>query len=103
MLLDTYSTVYLWIGSKVTENEKTSSLDLAAKYIAACAEVDGRSVDTIFVKIMAGKEPAMFTCHFSGWVHNASKAFIDPYEAKLAAIKASQSKVLHSNCMRYCM
>ena len=93
MLLDVVSEVYLWIGSQANENEKREASALAAKYVEACAATDGRDVDTPVTTVAAGAEPRMFTCHFIGWDDSSKagggKAFVDPYEAKLAAARAA--------------
>ena len=72
MLLDVVSEVYLWVGSQANENEKREATALAAKYVAACSETDGRDVDTPITSVAAGAEPPMFTCHFIGEVDRAS-------------------------------
>lgn len=90
MLLDVVAEVFLWVGSQANENEKREARVLASKYVAACAETDGRDVDTPVTSVAAGAEPPMFTCHFIGWdASKAGKGFVDPYEAKLAAARAA--------------
>lgn len=67
-----------------------TAAELAQRYIASCAETDGRDVDTPIVTVIPGSEPPMFTCHFIGWdASKAGKTFVDPYQAKLAALKAA--------------
>ena len=87
-LLDTYTSVYVWVGSLSTEEEKTKSFDVAKKFIEEAD--DGRSKDASIVKIAAGEEPSMFTAHFVGWDPEYSKkqAFKDPYQE---ALKVSTS------------
>lgn len=63
-LLDTFNTVYVWVGSLSTEEEKSKSMDAAKKFIEEAN--DGRSKDASIVKIAAGEEPSMFTGHFVG-------------------------------------
>ena len=43
------------------------------------------------MKVRAGFEPALFTAHFRGWDYDAPPAFVDPYEAKLAALQAREA------------
>ena len=61
------------------------ALTTAAEY----AKANGYSEDVATVIVHSGSEPGMFTCNFLGWDAEASKKFVDPYEAKLAAAMAS--------------
>jgi hypothetical protein len=63
-LLDTYNSVYVWVGSLSTEDEKSKSLVVARQYIDEAN--DGRSKDASIIKVAAGEEPPMFTAHFAG-------------------------------------
>eukprot|EP00735_Rhodelphis_limneticus_P008799 TRINITY_DN2282_c0_g2::TRINITY_DN2282_c0_g2_i1::g.6851::m.6851 TRINITY_DN2282_c0_g2::TRINITY_DN2282_c0_g2_i1::g.6851 ORF type:complete len:838 (-),score=368.98,sp/O75366/AVIL_HUMAN/40.36/0.0,Gelsolin/PF00626.17/1.1e-17,Gelsolin/PF00626.17/3.6e-16,Gelsolin/PF00626.17/2.5e-10,Gelsolin/PF00626.17/4.5e-18,Gelsolin/PF00626.17/2.1e-09,Gelsolin/PF00626.17/3.1e-09,VHP/PF02209.14/7.7e+03,VHP/PF02209.14/8.2e-14,Viral_helicase1/PF01443.13/0.15 TRINITY_DN2282_c0_g2_i1:57-2528(-) len=92
MLLDTYNEVFVWVGSQANETEKKEAVDVARKYVAQMSSAggDGRDADTPILRIQAGQEPKMFTCHFLGWDPAQTKVFVDPYQAKLAALKASQ-------------
>jgi hypothetical protein len=86
MLLDTYSQVFLWIGSSATEEEKSKSLTFAQDYINAASTTDGRSKNTAIVKVYSNQEPSFFKCHFLAW-DNASKSdFVDPYAKRRASI-----------------
>ena len=42
------------------------------------------------MQVEAGAEPSMFTCNFLGWVDGATAAYVDPYEAKLALLRAER-------------
>ena len=95
MLLDVTNEVFLWCGLGANENERVEARTLAAAYVAACAERDGRDPECPVNEIRSGAEPPAFTCHFIGW--DGSKGlgrggpgggFVDPYEAKLAAARA---------------
>jgi hypothetical protein len=89
MLLDVFTSVMLWVGSQSNEQEKKSALETAQAYIRGAN--DGRDEDCSLMMIKAGNEPPMFSMHFIGWdpeLANKNK-FIDPYEAKLAAMKAA--------------
>lgn len=83
MMLDTVSTVYLWIGEQSNPNERKEAMEIAAGYVKACGEVDGRDADTPIVQVSSGAEPAMFTCNFAGWDASPKSKFVDPYQAKL--------------------
>jgi len=94
MLLDVTSTVYLWIGTGATENEKSSAQQLAERYIAAASAADGRSADTPVVLVRAGAEPPMFTCHFIGWDATKRAAFVDPAAARQSSLAEEAAKEL---------
>ncbi len=91
-LLDTYTQLFVWIGSQSTEEEKSKASDFAAQYIR---EVDdGRDANIPIIRINAGQEPAMFTSHFLAWdaEYTAKRVFKDPYQAKLDALAAEKAK-----------
>jgi hypothetical protein len=96
MLLDTFTSVMLWIGSQANETEKNSALKTAAAYIKGAN--DGRDDDCSLMVIKAGSEPPLFSMHFLGWdaeLFNKNK-FVDPYEKRLAAMKASNPKAVEN-------
>jgi len=93
MLLDVTSTVFLWIGRASTANEKAEADALAQRYVASAAACDGRDAETPVVKVCAGEEPAMFTCHFLGWDPKKAEGFRDPSlqrEAERAAAEQAR-------------
>jgi hypothetical protein len=55
----------------------------------------GRDVSTPIIRVNAGSEPSLFSQFFLGWdpERTSRNKFVDPYEAKLAALKASKAKV----------
>jgi hypothetical protein len=87
-ILDTYTNIFVWIGDEANEQEKTKSEESAKAYISA----KGYSGDTAITMIKSGKEPLIFTANFLAWDSTAKKKFLDPYEAKLAAIEAANPK-----------
>jgi hypothetical protein len=89
MLLDVFTNVMLWVGSQSNEQEKKAALETAQAYIVGAN--DGRDADCSLMMIKAGNEPPMFSMHFLGWDGELAEKnkFIDPYEAKLAAMKAA--------------
>jgi len=92
--LDTYSELYVWVGDKSNDTEKKMAFQTAIEYIENAG--DGRSNDTPIIKVVAGHEPKLFTCHFLGWDPIRAAAKEDPAEAKLRAAKgvgASPSSV----------
>jgi len=83
-LLDVYTTLFLWIGSQANESEKKAAEATVAKYI----EKQKMDPETPIITVKSGNEPEMFQANFLGWDESKKKVFVDPYEAKLAALKA---------------
>jgi len=50
------------------------------------------SEDTSIITVSSGSEPPLFTSNFLGWSASATKKFVDPYEAKLAAMQKDNPK-----------
>merc|ERR1719401_3116923 len=94
MLMDASTVVFVWIGDGANEQEKREAMASAAKYIEAAAARDGRDEECPIVQISCGGEPKAFTSLFVGCdaARFESQAFMDPYEAKLAAMKAEKAK-----------
>ncbi|OQR92154.1 villin [Thraustotheca clavata] len=92
-LLDVYTSLFIWVGSGANEAEKRGATQMAHDYLHA-AKGDGRGDDTPIVMIVSGKEPSIFTCHFSGWDPKffEQSTFVDPYEAKMAKLRAEKEK-----------
>ena len=84
-ILDTFTTVFVWLGSEANEEEKRAAHSSAEEYIKAQGYAEG----TPIVAVPSGAEPSIFTCHFLGWSHEKKDAFVDPYAAKLAAVQSS--------------
>ena len=63
-ILDTFVSIYVWIGNGANEKEKQGAMDVAHKYVAAAT--DGRDPDCPIAQVKAGSEPRMFTTHFLG-------------------------------------
>jgi hypothetical protein len=86
MLLDCYTTLFLWVGSQAHSDEKKKGQAFAEQYNAQAN--DGRDPNTTTIKVHAGSEPAMFTSQFLVWDPEYTKKnkYLDPYEAKMAAI-----------------
>lgn len=79
-LLDTYTQLFVWIGSQSTQQEKDKAMAFAQQY-AASAD-DGRDPDLPIIRVTAGDEPRMFSCHFHGWddAFFSKRSFKDPYQ-----------------------
>jgi Gelsolin repeat/Villin headpiece domain len=87
MLLDTYTEVFVWVGTDAQKSEKDAAITTALDYVENAN--DGRDKDTPVLEVHPGVEPPMFTCHFLGWDPEKASDFADPYAAKLAALKES--------------
>eukprot|EP01099_Mayorella_cantabrigiensis_P000414 TRINITY_DN1191_c0_g1_i1.p1 TRINITY_DN1191_c0_g1~~TRINITY_DN1191_c0_g1_i1.p1 ORF type:complete len:857 (-),score=275.17 TRINITY_DN1191_c0_g1_i1:59-2320(-) len=83
-LLDSYNQVFVWVGDRSNEIEKALSFETAVKYVQEVG--DGRSLDTPIIKVHAGHEPHMFTCHFLGWDSVKASKKEDPVRAKLRSL-----------------
>jgi hypothetical protein len=108
-ILDIYTTVFVWIGSGSTTNEKAKASELAERFVSE--STDGRDPDVPIIRIhagmlaclntlfpmllcysVAGEEPAMFTAQFQGWTPFEASTYVDPYEAKVKALRDAQSQ-----------
>eukprot|EP00286_Rhodomonas_abbreviata_P015931 CAMPEP_0181317536 /NCGR_PEP_ID=MMETSP1101-20121128/16522_1 /TAXON_ID=46948 /ORGANISM="Rhodomonas abbreviata, Strain Caron Lab Isolate" /LENGTH=809 /DNA_ID=CAMNT_0023424939 /DNA_START=45 /DNA_END=2470 /DNA_ORIENTATION=+ len=91
-LLDTYTQLFVWIGSQSTQQEKDQAMEFAQRYVTEAD--DGRDPDLPIIRIAAGDEPAMFSCHFHAWdaEYFSKRAFTDPYQAKLDALNAANAE-----------
>lgn len=84
-LLDSLDSLFVWLGSRSSAAEREGAVQLAAAYLEAA----GRP-KTPVVTVKAGSEPLLFTSHFLGWRHDAPAPFVDPYEARLAKLRAEK-------------
>jgi hypothetical protein len=89
-LLDSFTTIWVWIGSQSNSEESTMGVEVAQAYIKQ------QKYDelTPIVRVNSGSEPPIFTCHFLGWDSSLNQAYVDPYAAKLAAIAAKEQQKL---------
>ena len=89
-LLDTYTQLFVWVGSQSNQAERDKSMVVAKDFIATAA--DGRDVDIPVISVNAGNEPDIFTAHFLPWdpEYTTKHMFVDPYQARLALAKAAQ-------------
>lgn len=66
MLLDTWTTLFVWIGDAATENEQTEAVETAKKYLDLDTTV--RSSETVpIIRIKQGSEPLSFVGFFQDW------------------------------------
>lgn len=91
MVLDTFKTIYMWIGLHSNDTEKRNAVKKAEKY--AQNLTDGRDPEQIqYVTIDPGSEPLGFRAFFPEWEESVVDEWFqpDPYQAKLAAIEAAK-------------
>ena len=91
-LTDVYTSLFVWVGAKSTEEEKKKSFDLAAKFVSEAT--DGRSPDTPVTRVVSGSEPPFFTAMFRTWdeQHAERSKFKDVYEDRLERLRAEKEK-----------
>lgn len=92
-LLDTYTSLYIWIGDGANEAEKREAVQLADEYLSL-AKSDGREDGTPVITVHCNNEPPMFTSNFLAWDASFFKQneFLDPYEARLKKLKEEKEK-----------
>ncbi|TDH65534.1 hypothetical protein CCR75_007456 [Bremia lactucae] len=92
-LLDTYTTLYVWIGSGANESERREAMTLAQKYLTL-VKSDGRDAGTPIMAVHCNSEPLLFTSHFLAWNSNlfTKNEFLDPYETRLQKLKEEKEK-----------
>lgn len=87
-ILDTYTQLFVWVGSAASREEKDKALGVAEKF--ATEADDGRDHEACsIVQVGAGTEPLLFTAHFTKWdpEHFSKSGFRDPYEEKLRSVR----------------
>mmetsp|Transcript_35945 Transcript_35945/g.55229 ORF Transcript_35945/g.55229 Transcript_35945/m.55229 type:complete len:212 (+) Transcript_35945:1909-2544(+) len=91
MVLDVYSTMYLWIGRHSNATEKKNVRAKVQKYVDNLT--DGRDKEKIqFVELEPCSEPSNFTTHFPEWEDEVSEQWLqpDPYTALQEKIAAER-------------
>jgi len=91
MILDTHRELYVWVGNNANAEEKEKSMEIALEYTQKAP--GDHSNDMCIIRIEAGNEPPMFTCHFHGWVQHKETVYEDPYEKRLRLIRESEAKL----------
>lgn len=82
MILDAYTTIYVWIGNKSNDFEKKGARKSATKYLENIKdERDKESVQ--IVEVEAGKEPPSFKVHFPEWRLDKAQKWLDADPVKL--------------------
>lgn len=92
-IIDTYSQLFLWVGTQASEDEKKKAMDTAQSFISDAD--DGRDAGTPIIRVHPGSEPDMFSTHFVSWDADYIKKnqYICPYEAKLQKLAAEKGRV----------
>ena len=77
MVLDGYSTIFIWFGIHSNKFEKKGALKKVEGYIAALS--DGRDKDSIqIVEVEPCSEPFNFTQHFPEWEDEVAEQWLQP-------------------------
>ena len=75
-ILDSYDTIYIWIGNCSNKWEQNGARKKVDQYIQGVT--DGRAKDEVIVcEIEAGKEPPDFTCSFIQWEPEVAMAWLE--------------------------
>jgi len=91
MLLDTFESVFVWIGANSTQKEKEMGKTVAQDYIKLAD--DGRSLDSPIYIVEPGAEPLQFTVFFKGWDEEVAKTGEDLYSRKLKTLHLENSVI----------
>jgi advillin len=84
MLLDAYSSIYVWIGNGSNKFEKNGAYKTANRYIESIKDDRDKSSVQI-VEVEAGREPPSFTVHFPEWRAEIAQRWLDDDPAKRLA------------------
>jgi len=76
MLLDAYSTIFVWIGAGSNKFEKNGAYKTANRYIESINDDRDKS-DVQIVEIEAGREPPSFTVFFPEWRLETAQRWLD--------------------------
>ncbi|KAI4464752.1 villin [Holotrichia oblita] len=68
MLLDAYSTIFMWMGKLSHAQDRKLSFEMALEYLRT--DPAGRDVNTPIVQVKQGNEPPIFTGFFKSWDKN---------------------------------
>lgn len=65
MLLDAWTSIFIWVGYKSNKEERTSAIQLAFDYLRT--DPNGRDEKTPIIQLKQGHEPPNFTGFFGSW------------------------------------
>jgi len=96
MLLDAYSTIFMWIGNKSNKFERNGATKTAIKYIESIN--DGRDKEEVqTVEVEAGKEMPSFSVHFPSWKQEISNKWLEENPMKIMMGGLSKKMTLTMN------
>ena len=110
MVLDAYSSIYIWIGRGANKTEKRNAQKKVDSYIQALQ--DGRKeADIQIVEVEPCHEPPSFTTHFPEWEDEVAAQWIeaDQFAAAQSKIKgesqqsaggSTQTAVVHDDSFK---
>jgi Gelsolin repeat len=81
MLLDAYSSIYVWIGHGSNKFERNGAYKTANRYIESIRDDRDKSSVQI-VEVEAGREPPSFTVFFPEWRAEIAQRWLDDDPAK---------------------
>jgi len=84
MILDAYSSIYVWIGHGSNKFEKNGAYKTANRYIESIKDDRDKSSVQI-VEVEAGREPPSFTVFFPEWRAEIAQRWLDDDPAKRLA------------------
>ena len=72
MVLDSYRTIYIWVGNNSNKFERKGAFTKVEQYLESLT--DGRSAKDIqTVSISPCSEPFLFTCNFPEWEQDVAE------------------------------
>jgi len=95
MVVDIYSTIYMWLGVKSNKIERANCLKKVEEYVEATT--DGRNKSKVqYVPVEPCSEPIAFKGIFPEWEMEVAAEWLqpDPYEAAMLAAKAEREKYM---------
>lgn len=95
MVLDFFSTVFMWLGPKSNKTERANVAKKVDDYINACT--DGRKPEKVqVVPVEPCSESIVFKAAFPEWEEDVAKAWFEPdaFEAAVIAAKAEREKYM---------
>eukprot|EP00727_Mastigamoeba_balamuthi_P014040 m51a1_g9259 hypothetical protein (1730) ;mRNA; r:56794-63009 len=90
VLVDAWSSVLLWLGSKAKDKDKKVALETASDYAKLAEQREGRAQVQV-LQVFEGKEPLIMTAYFHGWRPLAHGSSAAPSASASAAPAASAS------------
>lgn len=102
MILDSYSTIFVWVGKGANNIEKKNAAKKVETYIASL--VDGRKENDVqIVEVEPCGEPPAFTTQFPEWEDEIAAQWLqdDPYTAQQKKIAAEREALYAAKKAEY--